>query len=65
MLYIPNDWLKNKDNQEKVHEILSRHLYTDLVLDTDDELSTMFGELEALGEPIIIEKVKDGTLRVD
>lgn len=65
MLYIPDDWLKKKANQERVHEILGRHLYTDIVLDTGDGLDHLFGALEELGETIIIEKIKDGTLRVD
>lgn len=65
MFYIPDNWLKDVANRDKVHVILEKYLYTDLVPDNDDGLSLLLSELEGLGELIILKKVKDGTLRIN
>lgn len=60
MFYIPNEWLINKDNEEKVHEILNQELYTDLNL--DNNVRKAIQKLNDIGETTIIEKLQDGTI---
>lgn len=61
MFYIPDDWLQNKSNMSKVRAIMNQHLFSDI----NPNLETLFSELERIGEGKIIEKIKDGTIRVD
>lgn len=58
MFYVPNEWIKNKDNEPKIHEILNKHFYTDINVD----VNLVIKELKDIGETIIIEKLKDGLL---
>lgn len=58
MFYIPKDWMKNKDNEPKIHEILNKHLYTDINVDVNPVIK----DLKDIGEIIIIEKLKAGSL---
>lgn len=58
MFYIPKDWIKNKDNEPKIHEILNKHLYTDINVD----VSSAIKGLKGIGETIIIERLRDGTI---
>ena len=63
MFYIPIDWIKNKDNELKIHEILNENLYTDLNL--DDNVKNAIEELKDIGETTIIEKLKYGTIVIN
>ena len=58
MFYIPKEWLKNKDNDQKVHDILDKYLVSDLNLDTGPVIKG----LKEIGETTVIEKIKDGTI---
>lgn len=60
MIYIPKDWMKNKKNEQKIHEIFNEYLYTDLNLDKNVELAVQ--ELNNISETIIIEKLRDGSI---
>lgn len=61
MFYIPADWLKNKGNEEKVHEILNKYFPSDLGIDVASPIK----ELQDMGETIIIEKINDGTISLN
>ncbi|MBS5822414.1 MAG: hypothetical protein KID00_00905 [Clostridium argentinense] len=61
MFYIPKDWIKNKNNESIIHKILNKYFYTDLNVNVDSAIK----ELEKIDENIIIEKIKDGTLKVN
>lgn len=61
MFYIPTDWLKDPKNDRKVREILEREITTDINLDTSQAIK----ELEAIGETIIAEKLRDGEITID
>ena len=65
MFYIPKDWLKDRNNEKAVHSILEQYLgNSDLKPEGfENDVELVFNELEAIGEVIIIEKIKDGTLR--
>ncbi len=65
MFYIPKDWLKDRNNEQVVRDILEKHLgNSDLIAEGfENDVELAFNELKAIGEAIIIEKIKDGTLR--
>ena len=60
MFYIPIEWLKDKNNSEKVHEILNENLYTDLNI--SNNINNAIQKLNDIGETTIIEKLQDGTI---
>jgi len=56
------EWLVNKDNDRKIHEILNKRYFTDVVLldhpmPTAEEIAQ---ELQDIGETIIAQKVLEG-----
>jgi hypothetical protein len=62
MIYIPEEWMKDKKNEQKIHEIFNEHLYTDLNLDNNVELAIQ--KLNDIGETVVIEKIRDGTISI-
>lgn len=63
MIYIPEEWLKDKENMDKVHSIL-QELDTDIVIaGEEDKTKISINKLEELGESIIIEKIKDNSFK--
>jgi hypothetical protein len=60
MIYIPDEWLKNVDNREKVHEILDTGFVTDLNLSV--RIPGMLARLKAIGEPGIAKKLETGEI---
>jgi hypothetical protein len=58
MFYIPKEWLINKENEGKVHEILNEYLASDINTDVDVAIK----QLKDINETIIIEKIVDGTI---
>jgi len=61
MIYIPREWLKNKDNELIVHDILNKYLHTDININTDLAVK----KLKDIGETVIADKIMDGILTVD
>lgn len=61
MAYIPTNWLKNKDNERKVHELLEKLEY-DIVTEDSVPVEEVEEELESMGETIILEKLRNGQL---
>jgi hypothetical protein len=62
MFYIPDAWLKDKKNHDKVRDILDGNLYTDINI--DENVPKAIEALEAIGETRIIDKIKDGTITI-
>lgn len=60
MVYVPLEWLKDKENTQKVHEILDKLNYD--VRDINDHYTEddAIKELEEIGEVTIIEKLNSG-----
>lgn len=58
MFYIPKDWLINKDNEGRVHEILNKYLASDINTDIDGAVK----QLNEISETIIVEKIEDRTI---
>lgn len=61
MIYIPREWLKNKDNELIVHDILNKYLHTDININIDLAVK----KLKDIGETVIADKIMDGILTVD
>lgn len=54
--------MKDKKNEAKIHEIFNEYLYTDLNLDENIELAVQ--KLNNIGETVIVEKIRDGTVSI-
>ena len=64
MFYIPKKWLKNKDNEHRVHDILNKHLYSDIRFEGEqDPIELVTKELTEIGETVILEKLENGKLK--
>jgi len=59
MVYIPLEWLKDKGNSTKVHDILNK-LANDIKGTHDYTEDDAIKELEEIGENIIIQKLNEG-----
>lgn len=59
MVYIPEDLLVNKNNMDKVHDLISL-LDADFIEDGKDKRDQVIKELKDLGETIIIDKLNEG-----
>lgn len=63
MFYIPDDWLKDKDNKSDVYDILKKHIRTDLRDDDAlDPIELAIKELDKIGETMVVEKIREGEL---
>ncbi len=64
MVYVPDDWIKDKSNEKEVHKILD-FLSIDVVTDEImQEKEHKLQRLSDLGESILVEKIKTGELQV-
>lgn len=61
MTYIPREWIRNKENEDKVHDVLNK-LDCDLKVEGDNIEEEVLKELNDIGEFIIIEKYKSGQI---
>ena len=59
MIYIPNEWIRNQENTNKIFEILNK-LDNDIKDSDSYSEDDAFKDLEKLDEDIIIEKLKNG-----
>lgn len=59
MIYIPKEWLKDKENMGKVYEILNK-LDTDIRYDNNYTEDNAILELNEIGESVIVEKLSNG-----
>lgn len=57
MVYIPNEWIKYKENEDKIHELLNELDNDIIVSDTKEKKQEIIKKLGNLGEAIIIEKI--------
>lgn len=62
MVYIPNDWVKHKENESKIHEILSELNNDILIGNIENKIKIAMDKLEALDETIVIEKLKNNEI---
>lgn len=61
MMYIPNEWIINKKNEDIVHEVLNR-MNID-IFDADDTIiKDGLVQLKELGETVILDRIEDGSV---
>lgn len=56
MIYIPNEWIIDKDNEENIHEIVDS-LNTDIITDEEALKKDVIKRLTAIGETKVIENL--------
>lgn len=61
MPYVPSNWIKDKTNEQVVHNILNKYLNSDINIDIDSAIK----ELKDIGETTVIDKIRNGTIVVD
>ena len=61
MIYIPDEWIKHKDNEEKIGLILSRATCCIKTKCYENELLKIEADLKRLDEEKILEEFKKGT----
>lgn len=64
MIYIPNEWIKNKKNEETIRDILDGVCTCIKTTDYKKDLSEAKKRLEEMGEDIILEKLKEGIFKI-
>ena len=65
-VYIPDDWVVDPKNKETIHEIFDEYYFTNLRLEENPDYPEMAKEeLRVLGETVIIEKLEDGTIKIN
>lgn len=59
-MYIPEDWLVNHDNMEKIQRLISELFISDIIIiGLDDNKEAIFEEkLLEMGETILVEKLR-------
>lgn len=60
-MYIPNEWIKDRENEKEVHRILN-DMNRDFIVESENFYNDGIEKLEKLRETIIIEKINDGTI---
>ena len=58
MMYIPSDWIKNKNNEPVIRNLISNYVGC---FKFDDTLEKIENRLNELGEDIIPKELKNGT----
>lgn len=56
MFYVVPKWIKDKNNEDLIHEILNKYIGSDVNPNNESAIK----ELEAIGETEIIDKLKNG-----
>jgi len=57
-MYIPDSWIKNKNNEPEIRDLISEHTGC---FQFNDTLADIENRLKELGEDIIIKELKKGT----
>ncbi len=61
MLYILNEWIKDKANEKEIYEILE-DMNKHALPNDENPYNNGMERLKELGETTIIEKINDGTI---
>ena len=60
MIYIPTQWLKNAENEDKVAELLQSSHGDVINSEYNRKYQKVLTELEFMGETKIVDKIKEG-----
>lgn len=61
MIYIPEDWIKNKGNETEIRELISRCVGCFRIGKDLKKIENTENRLKELGEDIILEELKHGS----
>lgn len=61
MIYIPDEWIKHKENEEKIGLLLSKATFCIKTKSYEKELLQIEEDLKRLDEEKILEEFKKGT----
>ena len=61
MIYIPDEWIKHKENEEKIGLLLSKATFCIKTKSYENELLQIEEDLKRLDEEKILEEFKKGT----
>ena len=61
MPYIPTDWIINKENESRIHDLLDQ-LDNDIRPVGDRTEENVIKELEEMGETVIVKKLQEGEI---
>lgn len=64
MIYIPDEWIRKKGNEEIIRDILDGVGTCIKTTDYKKDLSEAKKKLKAMGEDIILEKLKEGIFKI-
>lgn len=64
MIYIPDEWIRNKENEETIRDILDGIGTCIKTTDYKKDLSEAKKKLKKIGEDIILEKLKEGIFKI-
>lgn len=64
MIYIPDEWINNKENESEIRNILADIISCIKTVDYKDKLDRAKKRLKEMGEDIILEKLKDGVFKI-
>lgn len=59
MVYVPSEWIKHNENEDKVTQILEK-LDSDIIDEESPNKEDVIKELDEMDEPIIIENLRNG-----
>ena len=64
MMYIPDEWIKDKGNEVEIRKILADITGCIKTFDYNDKLNQDKKRLKEMGEDIILEKLGDGAFKI-
>lgn len=64
MIYLPDEWIKQKENEVEIRKILADITGCIKTVDYKDKLDQAKKRLKDMGEDIILEKFKDGVFKI-
>ncbi|MEF2675890.1 MAG: hypothetical protein U0M70_06615 [Eubacteriales bacterium] len=60
-MYIPSDWIKNKNNEPEIRNLISKCVGCLHFGDIDETLADVENRLKELDEDIVLKELKKGT----
>lgn len=64
MTYLPDEWIKQKENEAEIEKILAEITCCIKTVDYKDKLDQAKKRLKDMGEDAILKKFKDGVFKI-
>lgn len=62
MFYLPDEWLVNKSNSEKVHDIINERFFSDIITEDTPTIEEIADKLRDIGETTVAKKLIAGEI---